>query len=224
MKKLLLLIAPLLMMSWVSADLFTFSPAMSFLMSAPNAYYTFSIWWTTSSNINLYSVYYNNTCANTWTWSIWKYTSSSNWVVIYSWLFDISTTWLLIIDKNLSGASSYILWTSPNCNYNYKSPSNYIYYSWFFSTLKWWNWMAAPNFISLMDNGNLWWWWPDVWTFSWTDPRIATPTPITIWYNWTWMTFAGSNIYLDGLFHNYTMSGSDIVFQPYVYRALFRSH
>lgn len=59
---------------------------------------------------------------------------------------------------------------------------------------------------------------------SWSDPLVPTPTPITIWYNWTWISFAGSNIYLTDLFHNYTMSGSDIIFTPYVYRALFRSH
>lgn len=233
MKKLFCLIVPLLLLFGVSfGDTWTFNytwSSSSSWSSSRQASNYFVIIWSTWNYVNLYSftvLWSWNTCDR---WAIFDESDS----LLISWsLSTTSTSSLQTIYPNLSLTPWFYAiqqyhsaWSA--C-YRWRWATNSIMFPENFSPIFIFRATTASTYWTPFNNSLISYTISDSTlaqiVFSWTDPRIGQPTPITIWYNWTWMTFAGSNIYLTDLFHNYTMSGSDIIFTPYVYRALFRSH
>lgn len=224
MKKLLLFIVPLLLLFGVSfGDTFEYTTPNTPQTSNSYSFHAtvFEIVWVSWNSVNFYSFvpnsYWSFTCEKWWLYNF-------SWSLIKSGAFSAPSTWTQVVDQSLTPWLYTLRMTLSNgnsCSASRKSfsSSSQLFQSGFFRVI--------CGQSDWMTNGCIfvgWDWQIQTYTFSWADPRITTPTPITIRYNWTWMTFAGSNIYLDGLFHNMITSGADAVFQPYVYRALFRSH
>lgn len=222
MKKLLLLIVPLLFLFWVGfADTWTFDFTKSQSTTQNSSYNAmkYKISWVSWNIINLYSITLDS--ANTCTQYIILNSSDS---VIKTWNF-MNITWLNVIDVNLTVWYFSILfaswWSRCRVPYLYQSAfSNYNQVNQEFIFPLWWTYSINPD----PPTKPLYFYYLPQMVFSWTDPRLPTPTPLTIHYNWTTTSFTGTDIRLTNLFAPYTMSGSDIIFTPYVYRALFRSH
>jgi len=228
MKKLILILLPLLLFFGVSfADTWDFTPytpnSALTIGNTKLASHYFTILWNYPNTIDLYQIRQSdwNTCD---TWYLYKYdTTISDYVVLYTGTFSIPVTWSLqTINANWLLPWNYVIamysvWWCVAQYYN----EPVIYWSWFFMSFWWFRNFNDYTLKFILTTAS----WPYQLVFSWTNPLNPAPaTPITINYNWTTVSFTGSNIYLNDLFHVYTMSGSDIVFQPYVYRALFRSH
>jgi len=232
MKKLLLLIVPLLLFFGVSfADTFTFSNTYTYsnLDVMNGAWDVFEILWHSWNTINLYSI---NTPYgrpfSCWYWDLNEFVGYWNWGTITTlkqWAFA-SQSWetATIIDYDLEPWKLYsIIFHLSESSYNYCSlprsnSSAYWYYSWFLNVL-YGTWERAnlhPNSSSYRD-------WVFTYVFSWTDPRITTAPPTTIHYNWTTIQTTDPDIRINGFFNSYTLSGSSLVFnfQPY-YRVFFR--
>lgn len=237
MKRLLLLIASLFLFSGISiGENFSFlvNPIAWSSGSSTSAGYwlMFKIDWIGNNSINLvWFSWYNYEQDNCVKYTLYKLNQNQfNWTmgkradktIIYSW--SMQTWWgFTTIDFNIT-SWVYVLgvslanWNSCLRSY-YNSKWSFLYYSWFFSKIcstASTNDLCLSNTYVLSNVAYL--------EFSWTDPSINIPNPLTIHYNWITTSFTGTDIYLTDRFHNFVMSGSDIVFQPYVYRALFRSH
>ena len=226
MKKLLLLILPMLLLFGVSfADTWTFQPY------TPNTTYAvqnvklwsiyFALEWNSWNKLTLHQIrqYDWNTCPS---WRVYKYSEAiSNYVQIASGDYSIPITGSLqTIDVELDIPWQYVVANySPTWCYAQTNTNRTMYASWFF-TFYWWE----RNY----NNYNLKQYlmtpcWPYQLVFSWTDPFTPAPaTPITIHYNWTTTWYAGTDIYLQWQFNNPFSSWGFLYFIANTFRALFR--
>lgn len=164
---------------------------------------------------------------------IYSYTAPNTMTFVVSWTLSNPLTWTQIINRFLTGwLYSLSLWhvnQGSACIENRSSPS-WLGFSYF--TASWW----FANVGSVADTNLFvpaaWWknwaaWWFVYWiqsiTFSWTIYWPPAPPP-TIHYNWTTLSFAGTDIRLQGNFR-YSLSGAaDAIFRSSPFRSLLRRH
>jgi hypothetical protein len=222
MKKLLLLIVPLLLLfgsglgitNWFDYSITTTSHTTNSTAAGWTSFYVTQSWtilnyflqWTYQQNCMTWKLFKSNNSSwsshsviATWTmsWTLWNANTGYINVAVSDWIYAIIT---------YSGDNS------SACN---RSASNTLYDIY-------WSWPIVTSYLFNEAMGTVYYWFKS-WVFL-SYSYTPTSTPTTIHYNWITTSFTGTDIRLTNLFHNMITSGSDAVFQPYVYRALFRSH
>lgn len=233
MKKLLIMILPMLLLFGVSfADTWTFD-IMKYPSQNPNAVSSvtyshryFQIQWISWNIINLYSVKLNASDTRSWTcnWrKIYKTYWDTTFSEIASWVYDSLTWWISMVNVDLSPwyytFTSYKVWWW-TCNMPRSATAGYSYFSWFlnvFSLIN--NTTAIPNILNSISQTQVLLWQSEM-IFSWTDPREVTP--LTIHYNGISTWYAGTDIYIDQPVKETYMSWGFLHFIVQRFRTLFR--
>lgn len=227
MKKLLIMILPMFLLFGVSfADTWTFDTFSPWYDSASvyrRCYTMFEIQWFSWNTINLYSIQQwdrpNVTCTQ---YAIQKVNTDWTLTLLTTGTFN-NITWETIVDLDLSVWKyfSSVMLNNGATNCITARTNTQWYLSWFLYIWQSSYWYSALNTSIAMSNTH-YTAWIEFFTFSWTDPRIATPTPITIHYNWTTTGYAGTELYIDQPVKETYMSWGFLHFIVQIFRTLFR--
>lgn len=222
MKKLLLLIVPLLLFFGVSlGETYTFT-APSDTNDFTSVGYVGYIFSCSLDNCHIISIEKPSSTDC----SILYITNTSN-TILYSWVVS-SNTWDIWLDliknqKYFFAVWSWDLWTYSSCNHRYKWANNF----WWFDSLYSYSWMAISSIAQYMNVSTFTpWYWSYTqasaydFTFSWT---IYWPPETYYTYHVNWTTGSiTSDIRLIWNMYQGT-SGSDLSFWFNPLRALFRT-
>ena len=220
MKRLLLLIVPLLLLVGVSFAwsetfvTFTYTWASASTTTTKTAWHNFAIAWNTWTTFYSFRIPRRSTqtCTNRW-----LYQQSWN-VLLTSWTINVSSgnanavsypnyylsPWVY---RLLEFGNSWLTWTCTICGMSTPDYATKLF-SWFLHIWCLVNWQTTSCDI---------WWFSAGYaitdrTFTWTDPLNPTPSPINIRYNWTSTGTTDSNVYLMPTWYTVWLSGTSLLF------------
>ena len=248
MKKILLLLIPLLLLFWVSyATTYTYNYTPQYFsglgLASSTTVLWFSVqstnWWTltinevelvTGSSINnprlrVYTKHRNSYDDFTLDWTYYVDAQMYTWIVGGIFYIDFWTHgncgWVFSCAFILDNGGA--AWTGMKQTFfitPWETANSWMVFYWFNSVGP--TTSSAPiNFVGVSNVSIAKWFYRITYTTDYNNPLSKT-----IRYNWTSTGFVGNNIYLNGNFSSYSWSGVDLVFN-YVtnyFRALFRTH